>query len=76
MMKMRRWIPAVLAATLLAGCTNPLSKDNKEVVTQKGGEESSTIIPNTKTDGQYYRTLLPYKKSASRGLIVSNIYSS
>lgn len=76
-MKKSRWIPALLAAVLLAGCTSPLSKDSKEVVTEssKDGDES-TIVPNTKIDGQYYRTLLPYKESASRGLIVSNIYSN
>lgn len=76
-MKRRRWIPAILAAALLAGCTSPLAKDSKEVVTQSAkNEDESTIVPNTKIDGQYYRTLLPYKESASRGLIVSNIYSN
>lgn len=75
-MKRVRWIPAILAAALLAGCTSPLSKDSKEVVTQTKDESESTIIPNTAVDGQYYRTLLPYKESASRGLIVSNIYSN
>lgn len=74
-MKRVRWIPAILAAALLVGCTSPLSKDSKEVVTDNKDSES-TIIPNTTVDGQYYRTLLPYKESASRGLIVSNIYSS
>lgn len=76
-MKRRRWIPAILAAALLAGCTSPLAKDSKEVVTDSSKDDSeSTIVPNTKIDGQYYRTLLPYKESASRGLIVSNIYSN
>lgn len=75
-MKKVRWIPALLAAVLLAGCTSPLSKDSKEVVTESKGEGEATIIPNTTIDGQYYRTLLPYKESASRGLIVSNIYSN
>ncbi|MBQ0140600.1 MAG: CamS family sex pheromone protein [Kurthia sp.] len=75
-MKRVRWIPALLAAALLAGCTSPLSKDSKEVVTQTKDDSESTIIPNTTIDGQYYRTLLPYKESASRGLIVSNIYSN
>ncbi|MEG0381067.1 MAG: CamS family sex pheromone protein [Kurthia sp.] len=74
-MKKFRWISVVLAATMLAGCTSPLSKDSKEVVTPDKTDGDATIIPNTKVDGQYYRTLLPYKESSTRGLIVSNIYS-
>lgn len=77
MMKKRRWIPALLAAVVLAGCSSPLSKDAKEVVTQSAeNEQETTIVPNTKVDGKYYRTLLPYKESVSRGLIVSNVYSN
>lgn len=76
MMKKRRLIPAILAAALLAGCTSPLSKEEKKVVTQDKDDSQSTIVPNTVTEGKYYRTLLPYKESASRGLIVSNIYSN
>lgn len=74
-MKKLRWIPVALTLVMLAGCTSPLSKDSKEVVSSNKSGEETTIIPNTTTDGQYYRTLLPYKESPSRGLIVSNVYS-
>ncbi|GEK33746.1 CamS family sex pheromone protein [Kurthia sibirica] len=74
-MKKLRWIPVVLTAVMLAGCTSPLSKETKEVVSSNKNDEETTIIPNTTIDGQYYRTLLPYKESLSRGLIVSNVYS-
>ena len=33
------------------------------------------MIPDVQLKDEYYKTLLPFKKSASRGLIVSNIYT-
>ncbi|HIX44162.1 MAG TPA: CamS family sex pheromone protein [Candidatus Kurthia intestinigallinarum] len=72
-----RWIPAMVATALLAGCSLPSFNKNSEVTTTETTSKSSesTIIPSMQIDDQYYRTLLPYKESASRGLIVSNIYS-
>ena len=72
-----RWIPAMVATALLAGCSLPSFNKNSEVTTTETTSKSSesTIIPSMQIDDQYYRTLLPYKESAARGLIVSNIYS-
>jgi protein involved in sex pheromone biosynthesis len=77
MKKHIRWIPAVVATALLAGCSLPSFNSNSEVTTTDSSTKSSesTIIPSMQIDEQYYRTLLPYKESVTRGLIVSNIYS-
>lgn len=71
----RRFIPAMVVTAMLAGCSLPsLTKDSTVVQTnQSKDKEETTIIPSMQIDDQYYRTLLPYKESASRGLIVSNI---
>lgn len=71
----RRLLPAMVVTAMLAGCSLPsLSKDSTVVQTnQSKNKEETTIIPSMQIDDQYYRTLLPYKESASRGLIVSNI---
>ncbi|MGX9136129.1 CamS family sex pheromone protein [Rummeliibacillus sp. JY-2-4R] len=72
----RRLIPAMVITAMLAGCSLPsLSKDSTVVQSTKSTKDKgeTTIIPRMQIDDQYYRTLLPYKESASRGLIVSNI---
>lgn len=71
----RRLLPAMVITAMLAGCSLPsLSKDSTVVQTnQSKNKEEKTIIPSMQIDDQYYRTLLPYKESASRGLIVSNL---
>ena len=74
-MKRIRWIPAVISLTLLAGCIPSLSKDTKVNTETEKSEEAATIIPSMQISEQYYRTLLPYQESVSRGLVVSNIYS-
>lgn len=70
-----RWIPAMIAFAMLAGCTPSINPD-EEVLhdTDKSEKEvETTIIPNVQLSDNYYRTLIPYKESASRGLVVSNI---
>lgn len=74
-MKRISWIPAMILLVLLTGCLPNLKKDTEVINESKKSEEETTIIPNMQISEQYYRTLLPYKQSASRGLIVSNIYS-
>ncbi|MEK4230842.1 CamS family sex pheromone protein [Solibacillus sp. FSL H8-0538] len=69
-----RWIPAMIALAMLAGCT-PSFKEDTEVLQQsdEAEEVETTIIPNLQLSENYYKTLIPYKESASRGLVVSNI---
>lgn len=74
-MKSFRLIPALVAAVMLVGCV-PAAKEDTELAQDKEQEKAeTTIIPNIQIDETYYKTLIPYKESASRGLIVSNIYT-
>lgn len=74
MMKRFRWIPAVVVVAMLAGCAPSFKEDT---VLQDKTEEvvETTIIPSMQLNDSYYRTLVPYKESASRGLVVSNVYT-
>ncbi|MDN4494887.1 CamS family sex pheromone protein [Ureibacillus aquaedulcis] len=72
-----RWIPAMVVVAMLAGCV-PSFKEDTEVLKDTDETESvveTTIIPSMQLNDSYYRTLVPYKESASRGLVVSNLYT-
>lgn len=74
-MKSFRLIPAIVAAALLVGCV-PSNKKETELTQETQQEKAeTTIIPSIQIDDSYYRTLTPYKQSASRGLVVSNIFT-
>ena len=74
-MKRFRWISAIVAGMVLAGCTPSLSPDEEVVQESEQAEVETTIIPHMRLSDNYYKTLVPYKESASRGLVVSNIYT-
>lgn len=74
-MKRFRWISAIVAGMMLAGCTPSLNPDKEVVQESEQAEVETTIIPYTQLSDNYYKTLVPYKESASRGLVVSNIYT-
>lgn len=68
-----RWITAMIVVTMLSGC---VPKEDTEVLKNTDKTETeveTTIIPNMQLKDSYYKTLVPYKESASRGLIVSNV---
>jgi len=72
-----RWIPAMVVVAMLAGCT-PSIREDTEIVgpnNESEAEVETTIIPKMQLDENYYKTLIPYKESAARGLVVSNIYT-
>ncbi|MEY9978932.1 CamS family sex pheromone protein [Lysinibacillus sp. RC79] len=74
-MKSFRLIPAIVAAAMLVGCV-PSDKKETELTQDTQQEKAeTTIIPSIQIDESYYRTLTPYKQSASRGLVVSNIFT-
>jgi protein involved in sex pheromone biosynthesis len=75
MIKRISWIPAVISLTLLGGCIPSLTNDTEVVKETEKNDVEKTIIPSMQLSDQYYRTLLPYEQSASRGLIVSNVHS-
>ncbi len=70
-MKRIWWIP--IGVLLLTGCV-PSGNDEAEVVNTEE-EVETAIIPSMQIDEHYYRTLLPYKQSATRGKIVSRLNS-
>ena len=72
-MKRFRWLSAIVAGAVLAGCTPSVNPDEEVVQESDQSEVEMTIIPNLKLNDTYYKTLIPYKESASRGLVVSNI---
>ena len=75
-MKRYRWIPAMIAAAMLSACAPSLTPDTELTQESDSAQEvETTIIPNMQISDNYYRTLIPYKESASRGLVVSNIFT-
>ena len=74
-MKSFRLIPALVAAAMLVGCVPSIKKETELEQDTQQEKTETTIIPSAQIDDTYYKTLIPYKESASRGLIVSNIYT-
>lgn len=71
-----RWIPAMIALAMLTACAPSIKEDTEMLQQTDTAEEvETTIIPNLQLSENYYKTLIPYKESASRGLVVSNIYT-
>jgi protein involved in sex pheromone biosynthesis len=71
-MKRIWWIP--LSVLLLSGCV-PSVSDEAEVLNTEEQAAETAIIPSMQLDDRYYRTLLPYKQSATRGAIVNRLNS-
>src|SRR3954447_24659033 len=59
---------------MLTGCAPNFQKQEEVVQKQKDSEEKA-IIPKYKISDDYYRTILPFKASEARGLVVNNINS-
>lgn len=71
-----RWVPVMIALAMLAGCAPSFNEDTELLQQSDDAEEvETTIIPNIQLSENYYKTLIPYKESASRGLIISNIHT-
>ncbi len=71
---MKRLIVYVgLTSLLLSGCLPSIGekKDNAIQETEESVEET-VMIPAMRLKDEFYKTLLPFKRSASRGIIVSN----
>ena len=70
-MKRIWWIP--ISMLLLTGCVPSVTDETEVLNTEE--EVETAIIPSIQLDAAYYRTLLPYKESATRGKIINRIYS-
>lgn len=71
---MKKIMPMVLASALLLAACTPDKEVDEEVVQEQETIET-TIIPSNQLSANYYRTLVPYKESAARGAVVSNLYT-
>ncbi|HLU21504.1 CamS family sex pheromone protein [Lederbergia graminis] len=72
---MKKWLSLILVATLLSGCMPTLEK-NDEVVQEDDEQQETSIIPNYQIDESYYRSIIPFEPSQTRGMVVSNLRSS
>lgn len=57
---------------LLAGCAPGFDK-KQEVVQDSKDKKETAVIPKYKISDEYYQTILPFKPSKARGLVVSNL---
>lgn len=73
---MRKILSATLGIVLLlSGCAPNFQKQEEIVQDNKKNTEEQAIIPKYKISDDYYRTILPFKESESRGLVVNNVNS-
>ena len=69
-MKKMLLMPVLVAVLLIGGCIpSPGGQDEELIQDTEESVEETVIIPDVKIKEEFYRTLLPFKKSASRGLI-------
>ena len=69
-------LPGLAAVLFLGGCLPSIGTEKEEVIQEnEESVEETVIIPDVQLKDEFYQTLIPFKKSASRGLIVSNIYT-
>lgn len=60
---------------ILSGCTAKTDSNDKVVQKNKTKKSETGIMTKNQISSKYYKTVLPYKASKSRGLVVSNINS-
>lgn len=69
-----RLLPALVSVLLLTACIPKFSNDTEVTQdTEEVEQAETTIIPSRQLSENYYRTLIPYKESSTRGLVVSNL---
>lgn len=65
---------ALFSVLLLSGCAPNFQKQEEVVQDHKESDEKA-IIPKYNISDEYYRTILPFKPSEARGLVVNNLNS-
>ncbi|MCJ8008036.1 CamS family sex pheromone protein [Lederbergia wuyishanensis] len=71
---MKKWLAVALATVLLSGCV-PTFQKNDEVVQDTKDQKEKSIIPNYQISDSYYRTIIEFQPSKTRGMVVSNLNS-
>jgi protein involved in sex pheromone biosynthesis len=62
----------IISVLFISGCVPNFEKD-EEIVQETEETQETAIVPNFQISDQYYRTVLPFKASESRGLVVNRI---
>ncbi|KUP09236.1 hypothetical protein Q75_00985 [Bacillus coahuilensis p1.1.43] len=71
---MKKWFVTLLGVGIFLGGCAPTIQKQDQVVDEGAEEQTQTgIIPSFQVSEEYYRVLLPYEPSASRGAVVQNI---
>ncbi|MBA4538249.1 CamS family sex pheromone protein [Bacillus aquiflavi] len=63
---------AISVLLLFTGCA-PNFKKQEEVIQEKDDTKEKAIVPRFKLGEKYYRTILPFKPSEARGLVINNL---
>lgn len=58
---------------IVSGCAPALEKGTEVIQDTEQEAKKTVVIPSLQLDETYYKTLLPYEESSSRGLVVSNL---
>ncbi|MFJ8065343.1 CamS family sex pheromone protein [Psychrobacillus sp. NPDC096426] len=66
-------IAMLVLMLIVSGCTPSLKNETDVIQNTEEKATKTVIIPSLQLDEKYYRTILPYEESASRGLVVSNL---
>jgi protein involved in sex pheromone biosynthesis len=73
---MKKWLVATLCSVVIVGGCAPTFEKQEQVVEENENNQTvKAIIPSFQISDYYYKTLLPYESSATRGLVVNNLHS-
>ena len=73
---MKKGISVALSALLLlGGCAPTFEKQDQVVQENQDSEAKKAIIPSFQISKEYYKTMLPYETSNTRGVVVNDLGS-
>ncbi|MGR3762552.1 CamS family sex pheromone protein [Rossellomorea sp. NS-SX7] len=71
----KRLSAALTALLILGGCAPTFEKQDQVVQENQDSESKKAIIPNFQISNDYYKTMLPYDTSKTRGIVVNDLGS-
>ncbi|KIL48168.1 CamS family sex pheromone protein [Jeotgalibacillus soli] len=75
---MKKWLIAAIGTSFLVSACLPSFQQEDEIIQETNPEEAESqtvIIPNFQISDEYYKTLLPFETSPSRGMVVNNVHT-